>query len=385
MELREYAGIFLRYWWLIIAIPLFALTATLISSYAETPIYESNSTYVTRLNTGQAPDDAVYSLDILMGRERLFVTYCDVMSSKIVFDRAAQLAGVGAADPSILEPYRISCNPLPTSNVLLLTVKGPAPTLVARLNQAIGLAGMEMVNNLYNIFPIQPLDPVALNPDPISPNHTFNAVLGLSLGVIVALTTALLLYYLRSPQENIEALSIRDVRFNLYNKRYFQNRMREEIDRSRAHSRPISVASLRLIPNEDFDLMPEPAQENLVRRAAIFIEDYLRQSDIMTHVSDYTFQVLLPDTPGDEAYNLLTELHMALRAHAVGSGDLRTNFVANSGLVENSGGTLSSGDLTSKAAQALIQADQLGENHVEYVRTTPRPFISGNGNGAGPE
>ena len=154
------------------------------------------------------------------------------------------------------EKYDTSCTVLPTSNVLLLITRGTSPRLVQRLNETVGILGIQRVQELYNAFPLQQLDPVILEEDPVSPNHIQNAVLGAAMGVVVSLTLALLLDYLRTPANRVATSSIRDSRTNVYNMRYFQQRLSSEVERARTRNRPISIGQLRLIPNEDYELLP---------------------------------------------------------------------------------------------------------------------------------
>lgn len=375
MELREYIRIIFKNWWLILAITLISITLTLLLTYSQTPVFQATSTYVTRLTLDEEnADNAIFGLDTLLTQQRIFVTYCDVLSSQAVRVRAIELMG---ANPASLPPsqYEVVCNVLPESNVLQLNVNGPSIPVIERMNQAIGLAGMERINALYSIFPIEPLDPVEVEPEPISPNYPFNAVLSVALGLTISITLALLLEQLRNPLEEIQARSIYDVEFNLYNTRYFRDRMGQEIERARIHARPLTLALVRLVPNEDFDMLPEHAQLSLLRVGANILEDNLRRGDIIAHYKDSMFEILLPETSGDTAIELITELHNLIRRNYIESGIYKTNFSVNSGLVESSGGMLDVPQMMEEANKALQKADNKGKNIIELTRTTPRPFV----------
>lgn len=377
MEFREYARVVLGRWWLILAITLVAVTVTMIFSYNQTPIYQASSTYVTRLNTNSISSDSyIFGIDTLMGRQRIFVTYCDVMASQTVLLRAFELMNI---EPGLYDPdlYSIECVVLPESNVLQLTVDGPVQALIRNLNESIGLAAIERINALYAPFPIETLDPVALDDAPVSPNYNFNLILSAVFGVVISVTLALLLEQLRDPLSDIEGLSIRDVRFNVYNARYFHDRLGQEIERSRIRARPLSLAVMDIRPTEDFALLPQTAQEALLRTAANIVHDNLRQGDLIAHLRGTRFQVVLPETPGDEAVEIAQNLSQLVRQNYVEAGLYRTNFSLSTGIVESSGGMLTISEMLGQAEKALERADGTGTSRIELIRTTPRPFVLG--------
>jgi diguanylate cyclase (GGDEF)-like protein len=380
MELREYMRILLKRWWLIGSLTLLSLVTALLFSYAQTPIYESTSTYVTKLNTGlpnnaDTADTGIYAMDTLTGRARIFVTYCQIMTSQAVRAEAFSLLSLDSTAVDTTK-YDVFCTNLPETNVLLVTVQGPSPELVKRLNEAIGVAGVSRTNSLYSFYPLEPLDPVALAEDQVSPKHSQNAILGGALGLAVGITLALMVEYLRSPLERLEAMSIRHPQMGVYNERYFKQRLEEETNRAHARLRPISVALVRLHPNEDFALLPEQVQTALLRNAAVLMEDQIRQGDILAYVKPQTFGILLAETPGDEAQTLLQQLHTDIRSHTFEVKGYVSSFIANTGVVASSGGSIGYQAMLDKAGEALITAEQIGENTIHLIRATPRPFLT---------
>lgn len=376
MELRQYLQIILRKWWLILPFTAIAVTVTAFFSYSQTPIYESTSSYVVGLSAASPTEDPAYLVDILAGRERILVTYCQIMTSNAIRTQVAGLIGV---DPVVLDPnvYKIFCNVLPTSNVLELVINGPSPELVNRMDEATGLAGMARANDLYVSFPLQRLDPPFLNPIPVAPSHSTNLILGGVLGLTMSISLSFFLEYLRSPRERIAEQSIREAELGLYNARYFQKRLVEENHRARVRHRPISVAMMRMVPDEDFVLLPENVQHTLMRRAALRVEDQLRGTDLMAYMGNYTFGILLGETPGDEARDLISALHDELRTRPFNMDDYTTSFIANTGILESSGGTMEPDGMVRNAYDALLAAEQVGNNIIQLFRASPRPFHDG--------
>ncbi|MFN8530232.1 MAG: hypothetical protein U0670_16655 [Anaerolineae bacterium] len=267
MELRAYLQILLKNWWIILPLTLISVTAALLFSYQQPLVFETNATYITRLDRALSTvDQTLYGLDTLTARDRIFTTYCEVITSDSVREQALVLLGVDPAAADFSK-YSVQCSVLPNSNVLSVRVQGLSPALLTRFAEAIGYAGMARVNQLYTFFPLDTLDAVVLNPDPVSPNHTRDALLGGVLGVMVGVTLAVLREYLRTPVETMEEISIRSAEIGAYNARYFEKRLIEEIHRSRLRLRPMCVALLELEQNEDFALIPLDAQNGILRNA----------------------------------------------------------------------------------------------------------------------
>jgi len=376
MELREYLRILLKSWWIIISLALVSLTGALLFSYTRTPIYESSSTYVVRLQSFDSPSQTMYGLDTLSRQQRIFSTYCQVITSNATRSDAYAVMNVDATAAK-LDDYTVSCNVLPDTNVLRVAVQGPSPAVASRFNEAVGTVGIQHTQGLYNYFPLDKLDPVAVTETPIYPNPTQNGILGAALGIIMGVSLAFIIHYLRSPLERLEGLSIRDRKLGTYNERYFQQRLVEEIDRARARHRPTSVALLRLIPDEDFVLLPEQVQDKILRQVAVKLEDNMRQGDIVAYVGQQLFGVLLTEAPGDEAQEMVARLHEAIRGQTFRADDYVASFNAQTGIVESSGGALNAKSMIAKAGEALRTTDA-GEHSIQLLRASPRPFVAGN-------
>lgn len=372
MELRLYLQILLKRWWLVVPLTLISLTLAVFWSYSRPLVYQSTATYVTRLGEGlTSVGDTLYALDTFTGRQRLFVTYCEVMKSRSVVDRAVQ---IGNIDPNMIDwdLYSIACNVVPESNVIIVIVRGPSASLVERLAQAIGVAGMARASGLYKFIGLEELDPPNVEEAPA--NRAQQGLLGGMVGFVLGVGLAFTLEYLRSPTERLEMASIRHPKLGIYNERYFQQRLVEEINRARSRNRPLSLALLRLTPTEDFSLLPAEAEDILLRAAALRLQDKIRAGDIIAYLGRHTFAILLPETPAHEAQRLIGSLHEDIRTHTFNVDGYIANFMVNSGIVESSGGSLDLQTMLTKANEALRMARQQGENSLHLIRTSAQPF-----------
>jgi len=378
MELRNYIAVVLSNLWLIIPTTLAAIAITAVFSYQQTPIYEATATYVTRVEVPGGGDDVIWATETLMGRQRIFVTYCDIMSSGTIIDESFSLLSTQPT-PQERGLFDVNCTVMPESNVLQITTQGPSAGMVQQLATAISIVGTARVNDLFQYFPVEQLDSVRLNDDLVSPNIPLNLALGLATGLVMSLAIAFLQQYLRSPQEEIEKMSISNTRFNVYNRRYFNRRLAEEINRSRIRNRPISLGLMQIGSNEDFFLLPQQTQDMLIRRAVLLIQEDLREADIVAHYVDYTFTILLPETPLNEARRILLDIHELFRTQIMTYSDYRANLIVTSGLIATSGGDLDAEAMLTETEAALRKAVKSGDYHLATKDTTPRPFMTDSG------
>ena len=374
MELRVYIQIILKNLQLIVIFTLVSLTLTLLFTTQQTPVFESVSTYVTRVSPGQGFDDTIYAIDTITGRQRIYVTFCDVMESGRIREDAFTRLGLDYNDPRY-EDYVADCTVLPESNVMVLTIEGTEPQLVQSLNQMVGIAGMEYNNTLFGYVELNLLDNVWFNPDPISPNYLFNGVLGLALGVAVSVTIVFLLDYLRSPAERMAESSIYEVRLNVYNNRYASRRLGEEIQRSKMQNRLLAVALIDLHADENDYLQDSGIGDLLLRAAAMRIRDKLRPTDILAYRSGTTFILIMPETPERTALRLVRTIHENVAARPIEIEGAIANFTAITGMVENNGGMYDGENILELAENALRTARRAGLNTIEFVRTKPSPFM----------
>jgi len=377
MELRQILRIFVKQWWLIIPTIFIALTGSLLFSYSRTPIYEASASFVTVFSYNAVTDQQtiIYGLETLAGQQGIFVTYCEIMKSDAVAEEAYRLIGVEQT-PETSAKYKIGCTNLPETNVILLTVQGPSPALVERLTSAIGLAGTARANTIYDFFPLTPLDAVYVEDIPVSPKHTQNAALGVAFGLILGVSAALMVEYLRHPGERITAMSIRNPQVGIYNDLYFERRTEEELQRAHIRNRPISMSLLRIIPDEDFYLMSREVQNILIRKVALLLEENIGQTNLIAYLKPMLIGVLLVETPAGEADNQIKNLQELLRAQSMrAEGGFQATFRSKAGIVASSGNLMTYAEMYATAQQALKTSESSANSQTYLVQGVPRPFM----------
>ncbi len=89
----------------------------------------------------------------------------------------------------------------------------------------------------------------------------------------------------------------------LYNRRFFMNRAGEEIERSLRHQAPLSVLMIDIDHFKDFnDTYGHATGDRVLQTVAQAIRDALRTTDICARHGGEEFAVLLPNTPGENAF-----------------------------------------------------------------------------------
>ncbi len=382
MVLREYFKILIQSLWLIIPMTMASLTATLYFSFNQQPVYEATASYVIVFGntTGMDTTDRYYTLESFVGRRQLAVNFCSIIASGDNFGASLEIIGITpemiASEQIDLRKWSWNCAVLPESSVLLVSIQGTTRDGVLDLIKVMGERGKSAVESYYDgLMTFEVIEAPYSDPEPVSPNHIQNAVLGVAVGIVVSLTASLLLYYFRSPAEKMENSAIRDPLTNAYNDRYFQKRLVEEVERSKTRNRPISVALLELQVNEDFALMPQGVRDDFLHQAALYIQDRAQQGDIVAYRGDMMFEILLPETPGYEARSRLMIIHGALRSHLFRLESYTTSFTSKVGIVESSGDALYRVDLLSKAGEALQKARESSSRHIHLVSTQSSAFV----------
>jgi diguanylate cyclase (GGDEF)-like protein len=100
---------------------------------------------------------------------------------------------------------------------------------------------------------------------------------------------------------------------HLYNRRYFMNRAGEEIDRSLRHQAPLSVLMVDIDHFKAFnDTYGHATGDRVLQTVARAMQDALRKPDVCARHGGEEFAVLLPNTPGDNAYYVAERMRRTL-------------------------------------------------------------------------
>jgi diguanylate cyclase (GGDEF)-like protein len=356
MELKAYLNILLKKWWIVLPAFLVTLTAGIIFTYLQTPIYSATTTYlvVPGASFGSGENFAG-GLDILSRRQEIATTFTEIASSRKIKDQAqAALALEG------LGPYSVSSKSIDGTNIIEFTVDGPNPETVRDLSNAIGVATEGYVRGLYEVFNLRLLDEAQTPTSPISPNRSLNIVLAAIFGLILGGGLAFMSEYLGTPLTSAVSVNIVDEQTGAYNRHYFLRRLGEEMVRAKRNRYPLSLALMRI---DDLGLLKGinagKVRTEMLRQVAMLTSEYLREEDIVAHFDGDLFAILLPDTTGENAKAIMEYLQtrVAWTPFESATGDSKFNLKSIVGIVNYGNNGTSRDELVNKAGRALELAE----------------------------
>ncbi len=172
--------------------------------------------------------------------------------------------------------------------------------------------------------------------------------------------------------EELKRLSITDPLTGLLNRRYFQERLEEEIARSRRHGRSLSLMMLDIDGFKTYnDTFGHPSGDRLLKLVSEAIMRTVRSMDIVARYGGDEFLVLLPETEPARAAQIAERIRgdVADVALEPGSTPARgivavTVSIGIAGYPRN-GATLE--EIISQVDRALYQAKSRGKNRTEQL------------------
>jgi diguanylate cyclase (GGDEF)-like protein len=190
---------------------------------------------------------------------------------------------------------------------------------------------------------------------------------------------------LRVAKLELERQSITDPLTGLFNRRYFQYRLDQEIERSKRHGDPVS---LLLIDLDHFkkvnDRHGHTVGDAVLCRTAELLSGELRRLDVCTRWGGEEFAVIMPNTDGSGAATVAERVLRTMRARACfsalpirGSKDRPESFKVTASLglsMYPSIGVESAEQLIRTADAALYRAKDQGRDRICFA---PEPDRAG--------
>jgi diguanylate cyclase (GGDEF)-like protein len=170
---------------------------------------------------------------------------------------------------------------------------------------------------------------------------------------------------MKTAQEYLGEMSIRDGLTRLYNHRHFYNRLDEEFSRAIRYNTPLSLIFFDI---DDFKMVNDTCGhtqgDEVLRQIGRIIKNVVRESDIAARYGGDEFVVLLPNTTADGALDLANRLQSIIRELTF--EDLKVEKVTTStGVATFSSGNVQSFDqLVQLADGAMYISKVQGKNRV---------------------
>ena len=163
-----------------------------------------------------------------------------------------------------------------------------------------------------------------------------------------------------------EQLSRTDGLTQLYNHRFFQERVEEEIKRSDRFRQNLSLVMLDV---DDFkginDSHGHQTGDQVLRRVARIVRDCLREVDVPARYGGDEFAIILPDTKLRDGIEVAERMRRAVAKHPIlAAGTTITPTLSLGVATRRPHSPLSSEELIKMADQALLEAKRRGRNVV---------------------
>lgn len=175
---------------------------------------------------------------------------------------------------------------------------------------------------------------------------------------------------LQEAKENLHQLVYRDGLSGLYNRRYMQQMIRKELERSLRYASPFSLVIFDL---DDFAGLREnfgAANSDLViMNVARIVEQQARPCDIVARYSDHQFAVLLPETDISGVKIFADRLRESIRETAtlVDGKEIKTTISAGGTTFNPEAPQVTMSDFIKTAEQALSEASDDGNNQIRVI------------------
>jgi diguanylate cyclase (GGDEF)-like protein len=370
MELKKYIQIVLHWWWLVLTGFIVVTVAGFTFSFSQQPRYRSTITLVISPKASITELSAVrQSLDTL-DNSSIINTYAEIVKSRSIYEQAMKSLGITPT----LDPKKnvdVLVTVIQKTNLIRIDVEGMNPQLVFTMANSVADQAIDYVNNLYELYEIKVLDPAVLPLKPFSPEVLRDIALATALGMIFGVCLSFLAEYIRNPLEILETLSIIDQETGLYNKKYFLQRLREEINRSRRNKRNLAICFIKLdsLDNTE-DKYPRQTQQAIRRRVVAYLKRHIRTDEILARWDGKDLAWLLLDTTNGSTRQAVERLCSTLEEKVFEDEETGGKFSYNA----NFGAAVFTGDLTeneliSLSEQALRNTSLNGTGNVHVIST----------------
>ena len=173
--------------------------------------------------------------------------------------------------------------------------------------------------------------------------------------------------------ERLKTLSITDPLTGLLNRRYFQERLEEELVRAERHRRSMSLLMLDVDGFKKLnDTLGHPAGDRALKLVAENLVKSVRTIDIIARYGGDEFVVILPETDVHTTFHVAERIRSDIQAgkYALQGDSERSSLpvTVSIGIAAYPDHGTSSEILLARADKALYEAKALGKNRIELYR-----------------
>jgi len=177
--------------------------------------------------------------------------------------------------------------------------------------------------------------------------------------------------------EGVRQLAYRDGLTGVFNRRYFESRMIDEVTRAARYGGGVSVLMIDLDHfkriNDDFGHM---LGDDVLRAVSAIFVRQLRKVDVVCRYGGEEFAIVLPATQGTSAAAVADKLRCAIANNQFPG--VPYPVTVSIGVAEFPGNGITRDDVVRAADAALYEAKEAGRNQVCLASTTTNAAIAGN-------
>jgi two-component system cell cycle response regulator len=183
-----------------------------------------------------------------------------------------------------------------------------------------------------------------------------------------ALENATLFESMKTAQEFLEEMAIRDGLTKLYTHRHFYDRLDEEFSRAIRHKEPLSLIFFDIDNFKQInDKFGHMYGDEVLRHIGRVVREVVRESDIPARYGGEEFAVLLPHTAIEGALEMARRLALVIRELRFESLKSRPITVSTGVSTFTNNNLLSYDELVRLADQAMYQAKTTGKDRISVA------------------
>jgi diguanylate cyclase (GGDEF)-like protein len=169
-------------------------------------------------------------------------------------------------------------------------------------------------------------------------------------------------------QENIKQVGLRDPLTGINNRRFFDQRIKEEVERAKRTQDPLSCLFIDLDHFKNVnDTHGHQVGDQVLQKVAALLDDAMRSSDVLARYGGEEFVILLADTNSSTAFGIAERIRNKVEQTVfpvATGGNLKVTLSIGLSILQPGSNILSAEQLIAAADKAVYIAKTQGRNQV---------------------